>query len=104
MYHMYMIDLDSIIGFEWDLGNIDKSKQKHGINANECEEIFFDDNLETFNDIEHSQKEVRYIAIGKTKNGTILYAVFTIRSYRIRVISARVASKKERNIYEKHKA
>jgi uncharacterized DUF497 family protein len=100
---MYMIDLDSVVGFEWDDADRDKSYVKHGITPNEAEEIFFDEKLETYNDIEHSQKEVRYIAIGKTKSETILYTIFTIRSSRIRIISARIANRKERNIYEKHK-
>ena len=101
MYHMYMIDLDQITGFEWDQANKDKSFIKHKITANESEEIFLDENLVSFDDIKHSQKEPRYIALGKTRDNKILFVIFTIRSSQIRIISARLANKKEKKIYEK---
>lgn len=98
---MYMLDLDRVINFQWDRGNIDKNFTKHNITPNESEEAFLDQNLKTYDDIEHSQKEKRYIAIGKSKSKNVLYIVFTIRNSQIRVISARIANTKERKIYEK---
>lgn len=95
------MDLSKIVGFQWDKGNIDKNYGKHGILPNECEEVFLDEDLKTFDDIKHSQKENRYIALGKTRSRQILYVVFTIRSSSIRVVSSRKANIKERKIYEK---
>lgn len=88
------------IAFEWDKGNINKPK-KHNVNIAECEEIFFDLNKKTYRDVLHSQKEKRFILLGKTKKGRLLYVVFTVRGEKIRVISARDINKKEVYLYEK---
>ncbi|MEK7517670.1 MAG: BrnT family toxin [Patescibacteria group bacterium] len=95
-----MVDLSKIKGFEWDKGNIDKSYQKHGITPNEAEEVFLDNNKLLLEDFKHSQKEERFEAIGKIAKGNILFLAFTVRKYKIRIISARIASKKEREKYE----
>jgi uncharacterized DUF497 family protein len=52
-------ELPSPLAFEWDEGNRDKNKLKHDVNTNECEEVFFDNPLITY-DAEHSVKEDRY--------------------------------------------
>ncbi len=95
-----MVDLKKITGFEWDQGNIDKSYQKHGITPNEAEEVFLDEDILLLEDIKHSKQEERFKAIGKITKGKMLLLVFTIRRNRIRIISARVANKKERRLYE----
>lgn len=96
-----MLDLGKIKEFVWDKGNLDKSYQKHGIAPKEAEEIFLDENVLLVEDVKHSQKEKRLIAIGKTTQNIVLFAVFTIRDSKIRIISARKANKKERKQYEK---
>lgn len=98
-----MIDLSKVSGFEWDKGNIDKSYKKHGISPNETEEIFLDEDVKLKNDIKHQQQEKRFFAIGKTTEYKILFVVFTVRYDKIRVISARKANKKEREVYQKGK-
>ena len=102
MYHMYMIDLDSIIGFEWDSANRDKSYFKHGITPNEAEEIFLDERGLLHEDVKHSQHEQRYVLIGKTFNNKLLICIFTIRNLKVRVISVRKTDKQERRQYEKN--
>ena len=52
-------------------------------------------------DTEHSQEELRFQALGKTNNNRMLFLSFTIRNNKVRIISARDASKKERREYEK---
>ena len=47
------------------------------------------------------EPEVRYAALGKTYGSRLLTVVFTVRSKRIRVISARPMSRREREFYEK---
>lgn len=94
-----MLDLGKVQSFEWDKGNLDKSYAKHGITPNEAEEIFLDENLGVVKDIKHSQKEDRFIAIGKSFENKILFVVFTLRKNIIRIISARMANKKERRKY-----
>ena len=86
-------------GFEWDQGNISKNWEKHKVTHLECEEIFFNEPLIVQQDKTHSTSEERYFALGKTDRGRVLFVVFTIRGDRIRVISARDASKKERRYY-----
>ena len=93
---------EKIKEFEWDEGNIDKSYKKHGITPNESEEIFLDEDLKVVQDVKHVQGEARFIALGKTSSGKILFTVFTMRKNKIRIISARIANKKERSHYEKN--
>ena len=95
-----MIDQSKIKCFEWDKGNIDKSYQKHSITPNQSEEIFLDKELKIVRDVRHSQKEARYIALGKSFEKKILFVVFVIRKNKIRIISARKANEKERRKYE----
>jgi uncharacterized DUF497 family protein len=85
--------------FDWNRGNKDKNWQRHRVDFRECEEIFFNQPLKTFYDIRHSQKENRFIALGVTNKNRKLYVVFTMRNKKIRVISARDMSRKERRIY-----
>lgn len=93
--------LEKPIKFEWDKGNKNKNFIKHGVTDGECEEIFFDSNKKILKDIYHSNKESRYILIGQTKLQRPLFAVFTIKRGKIRVISARNLNKKEIKLYEK---
>jgi uncharacterized protein len=91
--------LKGIRGFEWDEGNSGKNEKKHGITDREAEEIFFNKPLIIGRSLK-GVPEVRYAALGKTYGSRLLAVVFTVRSKRIRVISARPMSKKERNVYE----
>jgi uncharacterized DUF497 family protein len=86
-------------GFEWDKGNSEKNRIKHGVLKAECEQIFFNNPLMINNDEKHSQFENRYYALGKTNKKRMLFVVFTVRNELIRVISARDMSKKEREVY-----
>ena len=94
-----MVDLEKTAGFEWDENNIDKNYKKHGITPREAEELFLDEDLLLLEDIEHSKKEERFIAIGKTADNMILFAVFTMRDDKVRIISVRIANEKERRKY-----
>ena len=95
------INLSRVEGFEWDEGNIEKNWIKHKVYYKEAEEVFFDKDLVISVDIMHSEKEERYQCLGKTNNNRLLFIGFTFRQGKIRVISARPASRKERYKYEK---
>ncbi|MBI5452271.1 BrnT family toxin [Candidatus Gottesmanbacteria bacterium] len=97
-----MLDLSQFTEFEWDKGNIDKSYEKHGITPNEAEEVFLDKNILILEDIKHSKREERFMAIGKIAAGSVLFLAFTVRKDNIRIISARKANKKERRLYEQN--
>lgn len=88
-------------GFDWDGGNRDKN-QKHGVQAWECEQVFFNEPLLILDDPRHSTVEVRFAAFGRTDAGRLLVVIYTIRGHLIRVISARDMNRKEREFYENH--
>ena len=96
-----MLDLNEIIGFDWDKGNARKNDQ-HGVSMAEAEQVFFNAPLLLLEDVAHSQQEQRVHALGKTDEGRMLHITFTLRqsSQLIRVISARDMHRKERAIYE----
>ena|SRR4030043_755535 len=93
------IDKESV-EFDWDKGNIGKNS-RHGVKDNEEEEVFFDRGKVVYKDKLHSQTEERFIILGKTKKGRLLYTAFTKRKNKIRIISARDISVKEKYLYEK---
>ncbi|WP_168222679.1 BrnT family toxin [Leptospira vanthielii] len=97
---MKLPDFRSIEGFDWDKGNLNKNWLKHKVKAGEIEEIFFNEPLLIAHDENHSEKETRFAALGTSTDSRKLFAVFTIRNNKIRIISVRDMSKKERKIYE----
>ena len=86
-------------GFQWDAGNSAKVWDRHQVMPTECEELFFNRPLIVRSDDQHSAGEERFYALGQTDGGRLLFAVFTIRSRLIRVVSARDMSRKERRIF-----
>lgn len=86
--------LEKVSGFEWDTGNSNKNLTKHGVTNDECEEIFFDYNKIVMKDTAHSDTEERYTLIGQTRQKRLVHLIFTIRKYKIRIISARDLNKK----------
>jgi uncharacterized protein len=97
-----MIDLEQIVGFDWDEGNSRKSADKHDVSQAEAESIFFNDPLILVEDSRHSDKEHRFNALGKTSQNRLLHVTFTLRQNgtMIRVISARDMHRRERRLYE----
>jgi uncharacterized protein len=97
-----MIDLEQIVGFDWDEGNSRKSADKHDVSQAEAESIFFNDPLILVEDSRHSDKEQRFNALGKTGQNRLLHVTFTLRrnGTMIRVISAREMHRRERRYYE----
>jgi uncharacterized DUF497 family protein len=92
MYNDYV----KIKGFNWDSGNTEKC-QKHGLKLREIEDFLMSNPYVRFDD-RHSEKEDRYIAFDRFKD-SYLFVSFTFRvidgSFKLRVISARYAQKKE---------
>ncbi len=94
-----MLNPDRFVGFDWDEGNKQKNWEKHQVEYTECEQVFFNKPLLISEDIKHSTQEQRYYALGQTNINRTLFIVFTVRDNKIRVISARDQSKKERTTY-----
>lgn len=97
-----MLDLRKISGFDWDEGNRRKN-EKHGVSVGEIEELFFNQPLVIAPDPLHSTVELRFRALGWTNQGRLLHITFTLREHetKIRPISARAMSRKEKLIYAK---
>jgi|SRR3989344_6478941 len=90
------------IQFEWDKGNLEKNRIKHNISNEEAEQVFSNEPKFVSEDLLHSTKlEKRYQCLGHTDKNKSLFISFTIKKDKIRIISARQQSRKERRIYEK---
>ena len=93
--------LENCTGFEWDEGNITKNWDKHDVSMGECEQIFFNKPLIVKRDKKHSNFENRYYVLGRTNVDRLLFAVFTVRKNKIRIISARNMTDSETERYER---
>jgi uncharacterized DUF497 family protein len=88
------------VRFEWDPRKARRNVEKHGVTFNEAKELFTSevDFLEIY-DGSHSDLEERFIAIGPIRRGLVL-VIYTERIEDVvRIISARLASKRERVLY-----
>lgn len=83
--------------FEWDEEKAQKNLKKHGIPFETAAKVFLDKNRIEIYDEAHSIEEDRYITIGLA--GEVLFVVHTERGSTIRLISARLASARERKVY-----
>lgn len=86
--------------FEWDARKERRNRLKHGVSFQEATTVFEDTDALTFVDERHSVIEDRFIIIGYSAAHRILVVSHTDRGQRVRIISARVASRHERRIYE----
>ena len=86
--------------FEWDDNKAESNAVKHGITFEEAVTVFADPDLLFTEDTQHSQGEQREWAMGITESGLLVVVVFTMRGEQIRIISARIATKKEQQSYE----
>ena len=92
--------IPEVLRFEWDDGNSEKRWARHSVRPSECEELFGEQPLLLADDLSHSRREPRFLALGKKRAGRRLLVVFTVRLRRLRVISARDMSRKERSAHE----
>jgi uncharacterized protein len=93
--------LENCTGFKWDQGNSTKNWDQHDVSTGECEQIFFNRPLIIKRDKEHSKLENRYYVLGRTNVNRQLFAVFTVRNDKIRIISARDMTDAEMERYLK---
>jgi uncharacterized DUF497 family protein len=88
--------------FEWDKEKAKINLEKHNIAFEEAITVFDDEFAAFLSDPNHSRKEERFILIGYSKNNNLLFVSFTDRNDRIRIISARKATKNERKRHEEN--
>lgn len=89
--------------FEWDSLKDAVNIKKHGISFIDAVDVFCDECRVMVFDAVHSEDEDRFLLIGRIKYSKIVLVVFTDRHTKCRIISARLATKKEVGIYEQLK-
>lgn len=86
--------------FEWDLRKAASNERTHNVSFEEASTVFYDPLAKIFADDDHSQDEVRELIIGWSNRKRLLIVSFTERGERIRLISARKATRRERRKHE----
>lgn len=86
--------------FEWDKNKAIVNLSRHDILFDEAKTIFQDPFYVVFDDPAHSFEEDRYIAIGQSAQDRLLFLSYTERGNAVRLISARKATRSERELYE----
>jgi uncharacterized DUF497 family protein len=89
-----------IMEITWDSVKAKTNRLKHRVFFSEVEPVFYDPNAISFED-KDSRGEARHVVIGHDSMGRLVVVVYTYRRATIRLISARRASKAERETYEK---
>jgi len=90
--------------FVWDGRKAAINEKKHGVAFAEAATVFGDPMSVTFPDPDHSTDEERFITIGQSVAGRVILIAHTDRSGTIRIISARKATRLERNYYEENQS
>lgn len=86
--------------FEWDAEKARSNVEKHEVSFDEAATSFGDPLSITIPDPDHSTDEDRFVLLGQSYLARLLVVVHTERSERIRIISARLATRRERHDYE----
>lgn len=88
------------VQFVWDPAKAAANLRKHRVSFHEAATVLQDELSTTFPDERHSTLEERFVTIGVSMRGRLLVVVHTERAGKIRVISARRATRRERGFYE----
>ncbi|MEW5860537.1 MAG: BrnT family toxin [Cyanobacteriota bacterium] len=88
--------------FEWDETKEAINCKKHSVSFEEAKTVFGNPLALIFDDEKHSVDEHREIIIGHSQNNQLLLVSYTERSNAIRIISARLATRREREDYEQN--
>ena len=90
--------------FEWDPEKAEANLKGRGIAFSEAATVLEDPLSTTFPDESHSDEEARFLTIGASGHGRVLVVAHTERNDTIRIISARRATRREREFYEEGEA
>jgi hypothetical protein len=88
------------MAFEWDSQKAAENLKKHRTSFEEAASVFGDPLALTFDDPDHSIGERRSLTFGVSPEGRLLIVSHTSRKNKTRIISARLATRHERKIYE----
>ena len=92
-----------MIVFEWHPAKGASNLLKHSVSFEEAASVFDDVLAAVYENPDHSTSENRYLIIGNSALGRLLIIAYADRRERIRIISARQVTKKERELYEEEK-
>jgi uncharacterized DUF497 family protein len=85
--------------YEWDAGKAAANLKKHRVGFTEAATVFLDPLAVTYQDPDHTQEEQRYITVGESTRGRVILVAHLDRGDRIRIISARKATRREAHEY-----
>lgn len=88
--------------FEWDDVKNAANLRKHGIGFAEARTVFDDPFVAVIPDPDHSGEEDRFIALGQSSRRLLLVVIHVERGRKIRIVSARRATRRERKDYEEN--
>lgn len=88
--------------FEWDPEKAEANRKKHRVTFEEASTVFADPLSLTIADPDHSEREERMLLLGTSRSGRLLVISHTYHDRRIRLISAREATRRERRDYEEN--
>ena len=91
---------DGFMEFEWEPEKATRNFAKHGVSFHEAATVFDDPLGMTYFDPDHSEEEDRFLTVGHSTQGRLLVVSHTDRDDRTRIISARLATRKERKQHE----
>lgn len=86
--------------FEWDARKAETNLRKHGVAFKEATTVFGDPRAVNMPDPMHSLEEERFTLLGLSSLGRVLVVCYTERPPRTRIITARLATRKERRFHE----
>ncbi|CAN5684290.1 BrnT family toxin [soil metagenome] len=86
--------------FEWDQMKAARNAIKHGVRFPEAATVFFDASAIFERDSDHSIEEERYIVVGCSIRRKVILVVHVLRGDKIRILSARIATPRERRHYD----
>jgi uncharacterized protein len=91
------------VRFQWDPPKAAANRRKHGVSFEEAATIFGDPLAATIRDPDHSHGEFRFITIGESDAGRLVAVMHAERDEDIRIISARLPTRRETKRYESGK-
>jgi uncharacterized protein len=87
--------------FEWDERKAASNLREHGVRFEEAQSVFYDPRSLTIHHPATPKPNLDFIDIGTSQDNRVLLVVYTERENRIRIISARRATRFERKEYER---
>jgi len=88
------------LSFEWDAGKAKRNRAKHGVGFEEAATVFLDPLARVYDDPDSSTDEERLLLVGRSAARRTLLVIHVVRGERLRIISAREATRRERRAFE----